>query len=131
MPTPSGGAAPKAPAKPRASRAPKRAADRTRITGVSYAWVNCADGLTRQIPEGAEVPEISDEERDRLEALGVFGEHPRVALRRDQEELARRGLLSFGPSAERIEEERATGQADVSDDDKAGGDDTLPPVQLP
>lgn len=48
-----------------------------KVSGVSSAWVNRADGVTVQVYEGEPIPEVSADELDRLKGLNVFGDHPR------------------------------------------------------
>lgn len=133
MPTPSGGTAKKATSAKRAPRARRRAVDRSVVTGASSAWINGADGVTQEYWEGDAVPECTDEELDRLEALGVFGDHPRVEAKRLLDELVAAGLASVGMSeVERAAEEQSA-KADTSDEDDGSGEpvEPLAPPILP
>lgn len=112
----------------RKAPARSRAGNRSVVTGVNFAFVNCADGIVRQIEEGESVPsDTPKEELDRLAAAGVFGEHPRVEHRRHMERLRLMGLASNLPDVDRSDEEL------LADQDLVGGDNSpaIPDVEVP
>lgn len=70
------------------------------VTGVDHAWVNTRREPPEHVvmvPEGAEVPsDLAKGELDRLEAAGVFGEHPREAAKRELQSLIDQQLAWVG-----------------------------------
>lgn len=131
MATPAGGRA-KPAAKPKTDT-PKPAASRAKkntsvITGVSYAWVNCADGNPRMYNEGDELPDdLSADEVKRLDEAGVFGEHPREQAARDMDALVEAGLAARATEPERSQEELDADVDKARSDDDDQGDDSLVP----
>lgn len=77
-----------------------------KITGVSLAFVNVAEGKPPvEFYEGDVLPaDLPQAELDRLDALNVFGVHPRVEAARRQALLAEAGLPAGQPL--RSDEER-------------------------
>lgn len=101
------------------------------ITGVSTAWVNCLDGLTRHVNEGDKLPPVDKAELERLEALGVFDEHPRIAREAELEELAeanRQHMLGLRSEEEIHAADDLSASAQVDPADGLVGGPLTPPI---
>lgn len=119
---------PRTPAKKATAAKRTPAKNRSVVTGVDLAYVNLPDGTVADIREGQTLPEtVTDAERDRLDALGVFGEHRRVGVQRRLDDMVRAGLARVGlSSVGTLEAEPDTGE---DEDDVA--DEPLTPIVDP
>lgn len=93
----------------------------TKVTGADFAFVNVkreAPNNVVQIHEGEDLPkDLAAGEYERLEALGVFDEHPRVAKQRAQDAAIRIGDMFVIPEHERSSEEVHANDAGTDDDE--------------
>lgn len=119
---------PRTPAKKATAAKRTPAKNRSVVTGVDLAYVNLPDGTVADIREGQTLPEtVTDAERDRLDALGVFGEHRRVGVQRRLDDMVRAGLARVGLAA------TGTVTEAPADDEPDGGtvDEPLTPIVDP
>jgi hypothetical protein len=95
------------------------------VTGASSAWVNCKDGLVRQVFEGDEIPEVDAAEYKRLTEADVFGVHPRDAKAAADNAAVIAALEQYGidlsaqPIERSAEEQQAKKDTSKNDDDGA------------
>jgi len=96
-----------------------------KITGVTLAFVNVKEGKPPvEFYEGDTLPaDLDQDELDRLDGLGVFGEHPRAEAARRAQMLAQAGLPARPPL--RSEEETKARQSRLGEDDESDSDDPL------
>lgn len=94
------------------------------VTGVDFAFVNCKDDTVVQVNEGEDLPAgVDAAEIKRLDALDVFGDHPRVAAQRRLDEMVVAGVASYGSPE--------TGTRAVIDDDEPSPANDFAGLQIP